>query len=41
VSSPGVENHLHFELRIDTTFLGEGDPPDVVRALYTDVFFGE
>ena len=41
VSSPGVENHLHFELRIDTTFLGQGDPPDVVRALYTDVFFGE
>ncbi|MCI0838348.1 MAG: M23 family metallopeptidase [Chloroflexi bacterium] len=41
VASPGVENHLHFELRIGSSFLGDGDPPDVVRALYTDAFFGE
>ncbi len=41
VTDPGVENHLHFELRIDTSFLGEGDSPEVVRAFYEDAFFGE
>ncbi|HEY5638748.1 MAG TPA: LysM peptidoglycan-binding domain-containing M23 family metallopeptidase [Dehalococcoidia bacterium] len=41
VTNPGFENHLHFELRIGSSFLGEGEPPEVVRALYTDAFFGE
>jgi murein DD-endopeptidase MepM/ murein hydrolase activator NlpD len=41
VTNPGFENHLHFELRIGFSFLGEGEPPEVVRALYTDAFFGE
>ena len=41
VTNPGFENHLHFELRIGTSFLGEGEPPEVVRALYTDAFFGQ
>ena len=41
VTNPGFENHLHFELRIGQSFLGAGEPPDVVRALYTDAFFGE
>ncbi len=41
VTNPGFENHLHFELRIGLSFLGEGESPEVVRALYTDAFFGE
>ena len=41
VTNPGFENHLHFELRIGSSFLGEGEPPEVVRALYADAFFGE
>lgn len=41
VTNPGFENHLHFELRIGSSFLGEGELPEVVRALYTDAFFGE
>ncbi len=41
VTNPGFENHLHFELRIGSSFLGAGEPPEVVRALYTDAFFGE
>ena len=41
VTDPGVENHLHFELRIGSSFLGDGDSPEVVRALYADVFFGQ
>jgi len=41
VTNPGFENHLHFELRIGPSFLGAGEPPEVVRALYTDAFFGE
>ena len=41
VTNPGVEIHLHFELRIGPSFLGEGELPEVVQALYADVFFGE
>jgi murein DD-endopeptidase MepM/ murein hydrolase activator NlpD len=41
VTNPGFENHLHFELRIGSSFLGAGEPPEVVRALYADAFFGE
>jgi len=41
VTNPGFENHLHFELRIGFSFLGEGESPEVVRALYADAFFGE
>jgi murein DD-endopeptidase MepM/ murein hydrolase activator NlpD len=38
ISSPGVEEHLHFELRAGDQFLGKGLPPDEVRALYTHLF---
>jgi len=38
LSSPGTEEHLHFELRTDDRFLGEGLPPDEVRAIYTNLF---
>ncbi len=41
ITNPGFENHLHFELRIGSSFLGQGELPEVVRALYTDAFFGE
>ena len=34
ITNPGVEEHLHFELRTGDTFLGSGLPPDEVRALY-------
>ena len=36
VTSPGTENHLHFEVRIGPSFLGQGLPgPDVRRAYQT------
>lgn len=38
LSSPGTELHLHFELRVGDRFLGQGLPPDEVRALYTNLF---
>jgi murein DD-endopeptidase MepM/ murein hydrolase activator NlpD len=38
VTSPGVEIHLHWELRVDDSFLGAGLPPDEVRALYEALF---
>ena len=40
VTSPGVEIHLHWELRIDDSFLGAGLPSPDVRALYEAVFSG-
>jgi murein DD-endopeptidase MepM/ murein hydrolase activator NlpD len=40
VTSPGLEIHLHWELRIDETFLGEGLPATEVRALYEELFAG-
>jgi murein DD-endopeptidase MepM/ murein hydrolase activator NlpD len=41
LTNPGFAIHLHFELRIGDSYLGEGLPPDEVRALYENSFFGE
>jgi murein DD-endopeptidase MepM/ murein hydrolase activator NlpD len=41
ITNPGFEIHLHFELRIGDSFLGAGLPPEEVRALYENSFFGE
>jgi len=39
VTAPGTEFHLHFELRLpDGTFMGKGQTPSQVRALYTALF---
>ena len=38
VTSPGVEIHLHWELRVDDSYLGAGLPPDQVRAIYERLF---
>jgi murein DD-endopeptidase MepM/ murein hydrolase activator NlpD len=38
VTDPGTEYHLHFEIRVGHTYLGQGLPPDVVRALYERAF---
>jgi murein DD-endopeptidase MepM/ murein hydrolase activator NlpD len=36
--APGTENHLHFELWVGDHYLGQGLPPDEVRALYEKAF---
>jgi murein DD-endopeptidase MepM/ murein hydrolase activator NlpD len=38
LSAPGTETHLHFELRVADRFLGQGLPPDQVRAIYKQLF---
>jgi murein DD-endopeptidase MepM/ murein hydrolase activator NlpD len=38
VTAPGTENHLHFEIRVGDHYLGQGLPPDEVRALYEKAF---
>jgi murein DD-endopeptidase MepM/ murein hydrolase activator NlpD len=38
LSSPDTEIHLHWEFRIGDKYLGEGLPPDEVRAIYEKVF---
>ncbi|MBI4571193.1 MAG: M23 family metallopeptidase, partial [Chloroflexi bacterium] len=38
VTDPGTETHLHFEIRVDEGYLGEGLPPDEVRDLYEQAF---
>jgi murein DD-endopeptidase MepM/ murein hydrolase activator NlpD len=38
VTAPNTELHLHFEVRIGETFLGEGLDPATVRALYEQAF---
>jgi murein DD-endopeptidase MepM/ murein hydrolase activator NlpD len=40
VTAPGVEIHLHWELRVDDSFLGAGLPADEVRAQYEALFVG-
>lgn len=40
VTAPGVEIHLHFEVRVGNSFLGAGLPIDQVRYLYEQVFSG-
>jgi murein DD-endopeptidase MepM/ murein hydrolase activator NlpD len=38
VTNPGVEMHLHFEIRVGDSFLGAGLPLDQVHYLYNEVF---
>ena len=38
ITAPGTELHLHAEVRIGDSFLGDELPPDVVRALYVKLF---
>ena len=38
VLAPGTDIHLHYEVRIGDSFLGDGLPPDVVRGLYERLF---
>ena len=38
ITAPGTEIHLHYEIRIGDSFLGEGLPPDIVRGLYERLF---
>jgi murein DD-endopeptidase MepM/ murein hydrolase activator NlpD len=38
VTDPGTEMHLHAEVRIGESFLGDGLPPDEVRALWERLF---
>lgn len=38
VTNPGVEVHLHFEIRVGDTYLGAGLPTDQVRFLYGEAF---
>jgi murein DD-endopeptidase MepM/ murein hydrolase activator NlpD len=38
ISDPGVEEHLHFELRAGDDFLGKGLPPAEVRTIYERLF---
>jgi len=38
VTAPGTENHLHFEIWVGDHYLGQGLPPDEVRALYEKAF---
>jgi murein DD-endopeptidase MepM/ murein hydrolase activator NlpD len=38
LESPGTEMHLHAEVRVGDTFLGQGLPADIVRALYARLF---
>lgn len=40
VASPGVEIHLHWEVRVDDSFLGAGLPPATVRTQYERLFAG-
>jgi murein DD-endopeptidase MepM/ murein hydrolase activator NlpD len=38
VTAPDTENHLHFEIWVGDHYLGQGLPPDEVRALYEKAF---
>ncbi|HEX5370518.1 MAG TPA: M23 family metallopeptidase [Dehalococcoidia bacterium] len=38
VTNPGTEYHLHFELRVGDSYLGQGDSAPQVRSLYLGVF---
>lgn len=41
ISAPGTEVHLHYEVRVGDSFLGDGLDPASVRALYERLFSGE
>ncbi len=38
VTNPGIEIHLHFEIRVGDRYLGEGRDAQAVRRLYLDAF---
>jgi murein DD-endopeptidase MepM/ murein hydrolase activator NlpD len=38
ITAPGTDWHLHFEIRIAETYLGEGLVPPLARALYVESF---
>lgn len=38
VTEPGIEYHLHFEIRTGNSYLGKGRPPSQVRRLYAEAF---
>ncbi len=38
LTEPGTEMHLHFEIRVDESYLGKGLPPAQVRALLERAF---
>ena len=38
VTAPGTEMHLHYEVRVGDSFLGEGLPAAAVRAIYERLF---
>jgi murein DD-endopeptidase MepM/ murein hydrolase activator NlpD len=38
VQAPGTENHLHWEVRVGDSYLGAGQGPSQVRALYLSLF---
>ncbi len=38
ITNPGTENHLHFEVRIDSAFLGQAMTPSVARRAYENLF---
>ncbi len=38
VLAPGTDIHLHYEVRVGDSFLGDGLPPDIVRGLYERLF---
>jgi len=38
INDPNAENHLHFEIRIGDSYLGQGLPPNEVRALVERAF---
>jgi murein DD-endopeptidase MepM/ murein hydrolase activator NlpD len=38
IEQAGYNKHLHFEVRVGDSFLGAGEPPDVVRGLYQAAF---
>ena len=38
INNPGNQYHLHFEVRVDDSYLGAGLPPGEVRALYLGLF---
>jgi murein DD-endopeptidase MepM/ murein hydrolase activator NlpD len=38
LAQSGYNKHLHFEVRVDDSFLGSGLPPDEVRAQYEALF---
>jgi murein DD-endopeptidase MepM/ murein hydrolase activator NlpD len=38
ITDPGLEDHLHWELRVGDSYLGAGLPPDEVRTIYEKLF---